>query len=174
LVVVREWQRDLIEEGLAMHGVAFVFLTLAFPSEFLELPSDIAEMWARDFALPLRIDTEKREQIEHIVFYVSQDRGKTWTRKGAYKATDDKVNFKASKDGLYWFALQVEYSDGTKEPSEATDLTPGMKVYVNTERKPVRVQKTYDQLQREVKDLRKTVEELQRKVRELEADRKSK
>jgi hypothetical protein len=157
-----------------MHGVAFVFLTLAFPSEFLELPSDVAEMRARHFAMPLQIDSERREKIERIFLYVSEDRGKTWTRKADYKATDEKLNFTAAKDGMYWFALQVEYSDGKKEPSEATDLTPAMKVFVNTERKPVRVQKTYDQLQCEVKDLRKMVEELQRKVRELEADRKSK
>jgi hypothetical protein len=157
-----------------MHGVALVFLTLAFPIEFLELPSDVAEIMARHFALPLQIDTEKREGIERVLFYVSEDRGKTWTRTGDYKVTDDHVKFTASKDGLYWFALQVEYSDGKKQPSEATDLTPGMKVYVNTERKPIRVKKSYDQLQREVKELRNKVEELQRKIKELEADRKLK
>src|SRR6516164_4461490 len=140
-----------------MHGMAFVFLTLAFPSEYSELPSDVEEIHARHFALPLHIDPERKEAIKRIVLYVSEDRGKTWKHSGDYKTTDDEMRFHAPKDGLYWFALQVESSEGKIQPEKTADLSPGMKVYVNAEQKSLKVHKSHDQLAREVKELRKTV-----------------
>jgi predicted RNase H-like nuclease (RuvC/YqgF family) len=70
------------------------------------------------------------------------------------------------------FALQVEFNDGKCDPPEVAKLVPGMKVYVNAERKALKVQKSYEELQREVDELRKTVEQLKKKLEQLERDRK--
>jgi hypothetical protein len=81
------------------------------------------------------------------------------------------VTFTAPRDGLYWFAVQTVRKDGRREPVNLDALAPVRKVYVNTERKPVKAQKFYDELQREAEDLRKAVEQLQKRIKELESDR---
>jgi hypothetical protein len=157
-----------------MHGFALAFLGLAFAADPIELPKDVFEMDARELAFPVVCDPERRDKIARIRLYVSEDRGKTWKHHKDCKPTDELLPFTAPRDGLYWFALQVELKDGKSEPADVASLTPAMKIYVNTERKALKAAKSYEDLQREVEELRKTVEQLQKRIKELEGERKPK
>jgi hypothetical protein len=155
-----------------MYGFMLAFLGLALAADPIELPKDVAEIQTRDFAMPLRFNANVLAKIEKVRLFVSEDRGKTWKHEKDYKRTDERVTYTAERDGQYWFALQVEFTDGTSDPAKVEALTPAMKVYVNTARKVLKGQKSYEELLREVEELRATVEQLQKKVKELEADRK--
>lgn len=122
--------------------------------------------------MPLLLDPARQAKIKLIRLFFSEDHGKTWQHQQDYDPTDKQVTFTAPRDGLYWFTLQVVLKDGKKEPANKRDLAPSMKVLVNTERRALKVQKTYAELQREVEELRKTVEQLKKRIKELESNRK--
>jgi hypothetical protein len=151
-----------------MHGLALVCASILCAAEPVELPKDVWEMDSREFAMPIRIIPDKAEKINCLRLYMSEDSGKTWKHVKDGKPTDDRFTYKASKDGLYWFALQVEYLDGKCEPAELNQLVPAQKVYVNTERKALKPQKSYEDLVSEVEELRKTVDQLKKRVADLE------
>jgi hypothetical protein len=155
-----------------MHGFALAFLGLALCADPVELPKDVEEIQSRQFAMPLNFDPSRQDTIQRVRLFVSEDQGKTWKHEKDYRASDKQVTFTAGRDGHYWFALQIDFKNGKSEPARIEALAPAMKVYVNTERKALKTQKSYEDLQREVEELRKTVEQLQKKIKELEAERK--
>ncbi|HEV3257211.1 MAG TPA: hypothetical protein VG013_10050 [Gemmataceae bacterium] len=155
-----------------MHGFALVVLGLGLAADPIKLPRDVEEIQTQEFAMPLRFDPDRQGSVRQVRLYVSVDRGKTWRHEKDYKPTDKRVTFSAPRDGLYWFAVQVVLKDGKKEPAVRDNLAPAMKVFVNTERKALKPQKSYEELQREVEDLGKTVDKLQKRIKELESDRK--
>jgi hypothetical protein len=157
-----------------MHGLAFALLGLGFVPEPIELSRDVVVVEARQFDFPVEINPEFKGKIKCVRLFASEDKGKTWKHKKDCKPTDKHISFTAPRDGLYYFALQVVFKDGTGKPEDVADLTPGMKVYVNRERKPVKDPKSYEELEREVAELRKTVKQLQKRVKALEGDRKPK
>jgi hypothetical protein len=154
-----------------MHGFTLVFLAFAISTGPVELRKDEFEIQSRRFAMALMFQTDKKDNIECIRLFVSEDRGKSWKHEKDYKSPVEKVTFTAPDDGLYWFAAQIVFKDGKRQPGELDDLEPAMKVYVNTQRRTMKVRKSYEELQREVEELRKTVEKLQKKIKKLEADR---
>jgi hypothetical protein len=144
-------------------------LNLALASDPAELPKDVYEIETRQFAMPLGGKSDDRAKIEKILLFVSEDQGKNWKHKKGYKPSDRQATFTAPRDGQYWFAVQVVLKDGNREPAELDDLAPQMKVYVNSERRTLKTQKSYEELQREVEQLRGTVEQLQKKIKQLES-----
>lgn len=154
-----------------MHGFTLAFLGFALSADAVELRKGEFEIQSRRFAMPLMYQTDKKDNIECTRLFVSEDRGKSWKHEKDYKPTVERVTFTAPDDGLYWFALQIVFKDGKSKPDELDDLEPVMKVYVNTERRTIKVRKSYGELQREVEELQKTVEKLQKKIKKLEADR---
>jgi hypothetical protein len=158
-----------------MHGFALAFLGLALSADLIELPKDVHEIRTRQFAMPLRFDPDRRAKIEKVRLFVSADQGKTWKHKKDYKPRDKQlIFFTAPRDSEFWFALQVVFKEGDSEPAEPDDLAPAMKVYVNSERKALKAQKSYEELQHEVEELRRTVKQLQMKIKQLESARKPK
>jgi hypothetical protein len=151
-----------------MHGLALMYASFFFAAEPLELPKDVWEIESREIAMPIRVAPGKEEKINRLRLYISDDSGKTWKHVADAKPTDDRFTYKATKDGLYWFALQVEFLDGKCGPAELNQLVPAQKVYVNTERKALKPQKSYEDLVSEVEDLRKTVDRLKKRIAELE------
>ena len=157
-----------------MHGFALMFLGLALSADPVKISRDVTEIQTRRFALPIRYKADQKSKIERVRLFVSQDRGKSWQHEKDYKPTAEQLKFTAPDDGLYWFALQIVFKDGKSEPAKLEDLEPAMKVYVNSERRTLKVKKSYGELQSEVEELRITVEQLQKKIKELETKRKSK
>jgi hypothetical protein len=122
--------------------------------------------------MQLRLDPVRETKIEHVRLFVSRDQGKTWNHCGDYAPGDADTTFRATRDGLYYFALQVKFKDGTLDPVKENALIPARKVYVNTARKPLKFQKSNQELQCEVEELKATVERLRKRIKELESDRR--
>jgi hypothetical protein len=155
-----------------MHGFALVFLGLTLGADPFELPRDVYEIQTREFAMPFAFESNRKDSIKQFCLFVSKDGGKTWNHEKNYKPSDKQAAFTAQQDGQYWFALQIEYKDGKKEPATTDALAASMKVYVNSERKALKVKKSYEDLEQEVAELRKKVEQLQKKLKTLESERK--
>jgi hypothetical protein len=128
----------------------------------LELPPDVFVYPSASFRMPVTLD--RPPEVARVRFFVSTDRGRTWQHLKDAKPTDEKIAFAAPRDDLYWFALQVENKDGRRTPESEELLTPSMKVFVNTAKRAVRVEKSYAELRQEAADLRQTVEKLRRRL----------
>jgi hypothetical protein len=94
----------------------------------------------RDFNIPFG-DPDPR--ITKIHLYVSEDQGRTW----AYRATAEPAKghrwfeFRAERDGWYWFAVQTADAAGQMNPTRVDAQTPpSMKVCVDTVRPRVTLQ----------------------------------
>ena len=152
------------------------------------LEPEVIESQVRDFLLPVMVkNAEAREKFKCLCCWVSEDKGKSWKRHAEIPSTGTEFRFVANRDGLYWFTLQIVLKDGKAEPAEVDKVPPGLKVYVNSERRtlilphvvgrpalpppPIVEQPSVYGLQREVQELRLIVEQLRKRIEELEKDR---
>jgi regulation of enolase protein 1 (concanavalin A-like superfamily) len=157
-----------------MHGFMLVVLGSVLSADPVAITRNTMEMDTRRFAMPLLLTEPDKAKSERVRLFVSQDRGKSWQHVKDCKPTEELVRFTAEDDGLYWFALQVVGKDGNRKPAKLENLEPDVKVYVNTEGRTLKVQKTYGELVQEVEGLRTKVERLEQRIKELEAGRKPK
>src|SRR5262249_38602334 len=135
----------------------------------IPLDKGTLEIHRRDLKLPVYVRPDRAKAISRVALYLSLDRGQTWKYLTDLKPGTDGVQFMAPRDGHYWFAVRVTNKDGTTEPPTIKKLFPGLKLYVNSARRPVEpAEKSYRELEQEVKELRQEVERLRRRVRELE------
>lgn len=121
-----------------MNGFTLTLFAVITALDPITIASDVEEIQTSDFTMPLVFQPEARANIERIRFFVSMDRGKTWNHRKDFKSSDDRVVFNAHRDGEYWFALQVSLKNDANSPANLADLFPSQKVYVNTERRPIR------------------------------------
>jgi hypothetical protein len=121
--------------------------------------------------MPLNIDRSYGNTLVGVRVFVYDDGGKTWNHHDDYKATEKEITFAAPADGLYWFAVQSVRKDGTHEPADEKRLKAAMKVYVNTEGKPLGLQKSYEDIQA---DIDEKIKQIQRRIETLESARNQK
>jgi hypothetical protein len=145
------------------------FTTSSLP---IELDDDVHESRESSFLLPIYPGTRGTDVLG-VRLYYSEDRGKSWKLLKDLRKSGD-VEFKASRDGLYWFAGQLVTAKGS-QPAELINLQPAMKVYVNSAKRQVKIApKSTVRLTREVKELRETVKELSLRIKELEETHREK
>jgi tetratricopeptide (TPR) repeat protein len=130
------------------------------------------EIKSSRFAIPIGINGVRREDIEKIRLFVSEDEGKTWKPEKDYKPGDERALFTAPHDGRYWFAAQIVLKNGDSIPAKLEG--PALKVYVNSEGNTSNTQKPCEESEGDVEQLRKKVEHLEKKIKELQSDRKPK
>src|SRR5262245_59669982 len=116
-----------------MFGITMALVALnAGP---IELPKDVCEIETRSFVMPVIYDTKRRDTIQQIHLFVSTDQGKTWKLHKSFKPDQEGVQYDAERDGVVWFALQIQCENARLEPSAVNKLEPGQKVFVNTAKK---------------------------------------
>jgi RNA polymerase sigma factor (sigma-70 family) len=86
----------------------------------------------REFRIPVSVESENRDALKHIVLFASEDHGKTWKQRVSIIPTQQGFDFKADRDGLFWFAVQTIYKDGRKQPEAMRDVRPDLRIMVNT------------------------------------------
>ncbi len=84
------------------------------------------------FRIPFETDPGNR-RLKQIQLYFSADFGKSWQPYA--NATPDKpgFEFRAEKDGIYWFALRTIDLEGRAYPPSVDALQPGLKVCVDSQ-----------------------------------------
>ncbi len=128
-----------IEEVRKFYKSKSVVPTNTDPSEPDE---DVDVMDDRSFYIPIFPNPKAQDKIDKIRVFVSHDRGKSWSHHKDWNPGDTGVSFTAPRDGLYWFAVQSVFKDKTKDPPDEMDLVPGVKVFVNSERRPLKSAKS--------------------------------
>lgn len=115
-----------------MHSLTFAVLVLTLPGQ-VALP-EVTDLRSREMRFPFKVALNEADSIARFRLFVSEDQGKTWTQAAVCGPEERAFRFTAKQDGFYWFAVQTEYRDGTRQPPRQADLSESKvrKVQVDT------------------------------------------
>src|SRR4051794_230235 len=105
---------------------ALVGLTLAQPAA-----PDYYPMNKRSFTVPIDYPKDKKH-IQMVQLFVSRDQGATWPQEAEVTPDREGFVYTAKDDGVYWFHVVTIDKSGQREPKNITNLTPALKVVVDT------------------------------------------
>jgi hypothetical protein len=92
--------------------------------------SDVSSINQRNFQIPFRLDPAVAN-VRRVLLYYSPDQGDSWHRAAVASPVEHLFTFVAPRDGLYWFAVVVEDTDGKHTPPEPGQAV-GLKVRVTS------------------------------------------
>lgn len=87
----------------------------------------------RTFRIPFRLDPAEADRLKAIELYVSKDQGATWERYHSTSPSGRDFTYRSEGDGEYWFGVRTVDSLGKAQPANVDDLTPGLKVIVDSQ-----------------------------------------
>jgi hypothetical protein len=90
----------------------------------------------RRFLIPFRIDPGVIDEVRTVSLHLSRDGGKTWKLINEVSPDRGGFPYKATEDGLYWFATRVSLKNEAGESADQPPLVPGLKIQVRTETEP--------------------------------------
>lgn len=111
--------------GLALGGSA-----QAFPQEKVRVP--YVPTNKRAFKIPFNIDPANQARYKEIQLCVSADLGATWKQIDATTPDQPSFQFKAQRDGEFWFAVRTVDTKNRVSPPDSEPIEAGMKVLVDT------------------------------------------
>jgi uncharacterized protein (TIGR03067 family) len=121
----------------------------------------------RHLSIPFAFTEPAR--VELVNLFVSEDEGRSWRLVDSAAPTQKQFRYRAAKDGTYWFAVQSVSPDGTLCPAHNEDLTPGIKVCVDTRPPEVRLRGTDDGIAWEIHDEHLDLSTLKLRFRPVDA-----
>jgi hypothetical protein len=84
------------------------------------------------FRIPFETDGADRS-IRDVQLYVSEDHGQVWKKYGSASPDRRGFDFRAERDGLYWFATRIVDLEARPHPANIQDLRPDLRVFVDTQ-----------------------------------------
>ncbi len=85
----------------------------------------------RTFNIPFTIDAADR-RVQQVILNVSEDLGRTYQQASTAAPNEKGLSFTARHDGLYYFTVQTMDQDRRLNPPSLDNVTPGLRVFVDT------------------------------------------
>ena len=86
----------------------------------------------RAFKIPFRASND----ADHIVLYISSDKGRTWREYAKAAPTKNRFIVHTPSDGMYWFTAQTVDRNKQCNPPDIRKTPPHLKVKVDTRAAP--------------------------------------
>jgi hypothetical protein len=83
-----------------------------------------------DLKIPFTLGRPE-DNVRLLSLYVSEDRGASWQLAAKAAPTDKAFNFRAPRDGMFWFAVQAVERSGRADPPDPAKA-PHQKICVDT------------------------------------------
>jgi hypothetical protein len=119
-------------------GLALAFGPIAPAAQQPGTPrTPIVTSKQRIFRIPFIINPTDRPRYKQVQLWVSSDGGDRWDKvdtKTVDATTPERpaFNFRAPRDGEFWFAVRTVDTKGRLFPADEVDVEPNMKVLVDT------------------------------------------
>ena len=110
---------------------AYWLLITASPVFGQAMYGDVSYTKQTLFRIPFT--TEPNERLKLVQLYYSVDQGQSWHPYDGVPPQQRYFDFRASKDGLYWFTTRTVDQDGRGNPLTMENARPGLKVCVDTQ-----------------------------------------
>jgi hypothetical protein len=88
-----------------------------------------------NFRIPFVIEAGAA-RLQEVQLYVSENQGQSWTYVSNTGQEQRGFDYRADRDGLYWFTVRTIDMQGRAAPLTLQNTAPQLKVYVDT-RKPI-------------------------------------
>jgi len=129
--VRRAWSRSM---------PALVLAVLGSIACLLEVPRSQAQVPTREtnytrqsyFRIPFDADQGAR-RLREVQLWFSEDQGQSWQKYAAVAPEQRGFNFRAERDGLYWFLNRTVDFQGQLQPPTLQGAVPELKVCVDTQ-----------------------------------------
>jgi hypothetical protein len=84
------------------------------------------------FRIPFQAESGEN-RLKQVQLFVSTDQGQTWQPVVTAAPDQRYFDFRAARDGLYWFTVRTVDVDGRPFPATLEGARPGLKVLVDTQ-----------------------------------------
>ncbi|HET6574985.1 MAG TPA: hypothetical protein VFG68_15370 [Fimbriiglobus sp.] len=108
-----------------------VIVSAAIAGNGVEL-SPVYEIHTRAMKIPVEYDLRRVVGIKSLELWVSEDRGRSWSRVSVIEPKDEQFVTAVYRDGEYWYGLHIEMKNGTVEPPHRRKPNPIQRVRVRT------------------------------------------
>jgi hypothetical protein len=113
-------------------GAFLALFGLAVGPGHAQAPSgDIIYTRQPTFRIPFEVDAVG-PRLREVQLYVSTDLGRLWNYAARTAPAQLGFDFRAERDGLYWFTVRTVDVEGRAYPLTLENARPGLKVYVDT------------------------------------------
>ena len=113
-------------------GLAFALAFLGLISPGNGLAQTVYYADQASFLIPVYPDPNDKK-TQAILLHVSEDMGRTYQFVATAGVLQKTFNYKAPRDGWYWFAVQTQESGGTLKPATMASAQALLKVCVDTQ-----------------------------------------
>ncbi len=79
-------------------------------------------------------------RLKQLQLFVSQDQGRSWQPSATVPPDQKDFKFVTDRDGLFWFTVQTQDTDGRFYPATLEGATPSLKVVIDTQAPRVALQ----------------------------------
>lgn len=118
---------------LALLFLALAALTLSRSSALGQLPTDDIT-YRREMLFRIPFEPESGERmLREVRLHLSVDQGRTWRHYQTAMPERRSFDFRADRDGQYWFAVQTVDTAGRVYPQILDGTRPGLKLCVDTQ-----------------------------------------
>jgi hypothetical protein len=93
----------------------------------------------REFRIPFN-PGPNAQNLKQLQLFVSADQGRTWVQSSTVAPDQQKFQFTADRDGVFWFAVQTVDLQGKAYPPSMEGAQPSLKVIVDTQPPVVQLQ----------------------------------
>jgi hypothetical protein len=115
----------------------FVAGLVLLPGQAQSPAAEVAYTRNAAFRIPFDLDPPDR-RVSVVELWVSVDQGRRWDRYESAHPNQGAFNFRAQRDGLYWFAVRTVEPDGRANPPVMQPgVPPALRVYVDTQEQTV-------------------------------------
>jgi hypothetical protein len=90
------------------------------------------------FRIPFDVDDDER-RYQEVNLYVSEDQGLTWQKYDSVKPERHGFNYRAERDGLYWFTVQTVDTRGRLNPATMQNPEVQLKVCLDRQEPIIRL-----------------------------------
>jgi hypothetical protein len=85
----------------------------------------------RYFTIPFQIESNEQQQVRQLLLYQRSGTA-PWEYKGSVTPQQRGFDFRTDRDGEFSFAVRAEYNGGAFMPARVEDLTPSLRVIIDT------------------------------------------
>jgi hypothetical protein len=122
-----------VDKSARRIGIALVWsFVIAFSPGYGQPANHIIYSRQTVFRIPFETDSGER-RLREVQLYVSEDRGQTWRNAATVPPEQRGFNFRAERDGLYWFTVRTVDFQGRANPTTVQGTRPQLEVVVDTQ-----------------------------------------
>jgi hypothetical protein len=130
--------KNIFKRSMLLAFISVLLLGSSTPGQTQSPASDVSYSRFAVFRIPFQTETSA-QRLRQVQLYYSIDQGQSWQAANTAAPDLRYFDFRAARDGQYWFTVQTIDLEGRRYPVTMEGARPGLKVIVDTQAPIVRL-----------------------------------